>query len=261
MCPDSAIRIAQKKLIHRSEKFEENHNEMKHLAIIGYGASGSSALFDQLWNNKNIAPRTIKEPLSPVFMDKYPPGGKYHWFHDYLSRMADDAQAGGKILAVHIKPQHIKNLNISFDNAVEILSERFDFIVLRRRNVLARMTSGRFKKLRNSPEHGGIRLPNKILARLEEFETVENEIMEAVKDRNFVFVEYETDLLPSVRGAADKICKHFNIYHDYVYERKLFTYHAQKNKWSSLRLSEKIANYEEIKTILTDTRFEWMLDG
>ena len=122
---------------------------MKHLVILSYGASGTNALVDQLFNNDHIWVHDYKEPLNLNAnhnQNNKLKNGFIIWT-DYLKNLIK--KAGDQKLLIHLKPWHLDKLNISLEAAIDFLKDDFEFIHMERKNYLAILCSSAFKPSSN----------------------------------------------------------------------------------------------------------------
>lgn len=233
---------------------------MKHLMILAYGATGTNAIVDHLLNNKTIYNTKLKEPLNlrfqPAVREK-----RITW-----KKRLDNCRkkAVKKRLVMHIQPQHLLRLGIKLTDAVQYMQKHFDFILIKRNNLLAQSTSHAYKAIYR--KKGDVDKSTKaklnagsLIDRFDKKLLVELLLKNLVKDTKHVDLEYEVHIQKDPRIAATMIAKYFGFYEDYVYVRHRDNYHAKKNKWSDTKLCDKLENFSEIEKSLTDTKYEWML--
>jgi len=237
-------------------------DKKKHLVILSPGSSGTNAIFDQLMNNKYILNHDNKEPFnkdSLKLIDKKVQK-KDDWYKNTIIEMIKKAESLNKILLIHIKPIHLYELGINLQEGVDTLKDNFNFIFVKRNNYLARISSSFFKKTRKMDGNGKLRIKSGwVIKRLEKIDQIYGEIQQYISPYNYFIIEYEKDLHTNIRKTMDNLCSHFHIYHDYSYKQKIHNYHVVKNKWSPIKLKDKIENFDEIKDILIGTKWEWML--
>jgi len=233
---------------------------MKHLVILSFGSSGTNALVDQLFNNNHVFVREGKEPLK-FAADKKLRDGTITWVQKIEGLIQS---AGDKKLLIHIKPQHLKRVGVSYAEAVDYLKDNFEFIFIERLNYLAARCSSAFKfvhkKSRGVSAVKTVKLEKFVtLAAFEEKAAINEELKGLIKNYNHICITYETHIKSDPRIGSDIITRHFNIYHDYDYKRYIKHYHAKKNKWSDIKLADKIANFDSLKKEFIGTKYEWML--
>ncbi len=235
---------------------------MRHLLILSHGASGTSAVVDQLFNNKNVFLQYNKEPLNT----KDPPRRNtrilhgIHWYDEHITELVNLAESNEQKLLIHIKPMHLSPISVSIAEAVQKLHHQFDFILILRKNYLARKCSAAFKLLQrknNSPQ-AKVTL-NINAADFAEDDRTHREMLRLTEPCNPFFIDYERDLHQNTRKTIDSLCHHFEFYHPYQYRPMKPNYHAKKNQWSAIKLQDKIANFDEIRDKLSGTKYEWML--
>ena len=234
----------------------------KHLLILALGATGTNAIVDQLLNNSHVYKykKGEKEPLN-LRLEEDVREGNITW-KKQISNLVEKAQ--GKILIIHVQPQHFEELGVSMKEVVSYLKDDFDFIFMRRRNYLAQKSSHAFKHLWRDFGHGYKKRKAKINAPLlvsnfKYRERIEGDIKEAIKEHKHIILIYEKHVQKNPRTGADMIAKHFGFYENYKYKRVRNHYHAKKNKWSDVTLAKKIKNFNEVKKVLIKTKYKWML--
>jgi hypothetical protein len=237
---------------------------MKHIAIISYGCSGTNAIVDQLLNNSNFWFHENKEPLNVnrEHYNGYLKDGDAHWYNDHISKMIKSAEKEGKLLLIHIKPMHFLGLKVDLREGIEMLSDKFDFVTIKRNNYLAILSSGHFKKARKIKGSKTVTIDeNKVKSIFNIFQRMDltNSAIQEYTKPNTIHIDYEKELNVDTRNAADKITKFYNIFEDYKYERKRHNFHAKKNQWSNILLKEKLNNFKNIEKELYGTIYEWML--
>ncbi len=232
---------------------------MKHLVILSYGASGTNALVDQLFNNDHIWVHDYKEPLN--LTAKHNRNNKlkngFVIWTDHLKNLLK--KAGDQKLLIHIKPWQLADLNISLEKAIDFLKDDFEFIFMERENYLAIICSSAFK-----PNSGEKKTTTKayINANLKIFKNmsdVNSTLKYLIKDYNHICLTYKDHITPGPKIGADIITKHFDIHHEYDYNRYRTNYHAKKNKWSDIKLCDKIMNFKELEKEFNNTPYQWML--
>ena len=230
---------------------------MKHLVILSYGASGTNVLVDQLFNNKHIDVHLYKEPLCmKKSRNSKLKNGLVTW-KQHIEQLIKKTK--DKKLLIHIKPQHFKKLGVSLEEGIDYLKDTFDFIFVERKNYLARMSSAAFKprsKYRITETQVHV---NANLDRLKKMSKINATLKYLIKDYNHICLTYEDHINPGPRIAADMITKYFNIYHDYDYKNYRVNYHTTKNKYSDVKLCDKIINFGDLVDEFTDTTYYWML--
>lgn len=230
--------------------------------ILSYGASGTNAVFDQLLNNNYLLKHKEKEPLNKNnrIWSNTKVLKRTQWYNSHLITMSKKAESRNKKLLIHIKPSHFDLAGVSIQEAVEIFKDDFNFIFIRRNNYLARISSALFKQARKTDGKEKVIIRGKnILKRLKKFDKINNEIQKCISPFDHFYIDYEKDLHKNIRETMNKLCNHFNIFHDYKYVQNRQNYHGSKNKWSNIKLKDKIENFEELKKILKGTKWEWML--
>lgn len=255
---------------------------MKHLVILSYGRSGTNAVFDHLMNNPHIiVPNKNKEPLNTdsnggsyskinnISVERMRnqkniklEDSNYHWYDDHLMKMMKRAENKNKILLSHIKPGHLEDLNISIEEAVETLKDKFNFIIIIRKNYLKMIASGLFKKARKVAGKDKVKM-NKwhVGTACKWYDKINQRIIDSTLPYARFMIDYEEDLHDNTRITTDKLSKYFDFYEPYEYEQQRFNFHTQKNQWSDIPLKDKIENWEEIVEALSGTKHEWMLYG
>ena len=235
---------------------------MRHLVILSYGASGTTAVVDQLLNNENVFLHHNKEPLNT----KEGSGRNArilhgtHWYDDHIAELISLAESNGQKLLIHIKPMHLSPISVSIPEAVQKLQHQFDFILILRKNYLARKCSSAFKMLRHKNNDPQAKVTLNInLADFAEDDRTHREMLRLTEPYNPFFIDYERDLHRNTRKTIDALCHHFGFYHPYKYRPMKPNYHAKKNQWSAIKLQNKIANFDEIRDKLSGTKYEWML--
>ena len=245
---------------------------MKHLAILSFGASGTSAIVDQLFNNKFIFEHDNKEPLNARSTNKnsHLLDGA-HWYQDHIKLGIEMAEKENKKYLIHIKPYHLTALNVSFEDAIQTLSEKFEFIFIKRNNYLAMECSSEAKKVhkrlhRRLKQNLPVAITKKLtlstknyIKSFENKDAANNKILSLIKKYNHICFNYENDFNKAIRECTDIVANHFNIFHDYSYEPKLNNYHSNKNQWSNIKIAKKIQNFPYIEQQLLGTKYEWML--
>tara|TARA_B100000959_G_C14872965_1_gene579128 strand:+ start:369 stop:1115 length:747 start_codon:yes stop_codon:yes gene_type:complete len=246
---------------------------VKHLVILSFGASGTNALVDQLFNNDHVFVHKEKEPLnlnSKSNKDKGLKDGKITWVQKIESLIRE---AGNKKLLIHIKPKHLRKLGVSCAEAVDYLKDNFEFIFIERLNYLARQCSAEFKRNAKANKRATIRFLKTstiagsfpaaccmcLTSKFEEMTAINEELKDLIKNYNHICITYEDHIKPDPRIGSDIITRYFNIYHDYDYKRYINHYHAKKNKWSDIKLADKIADFDDLKKEFIGTKYEWML--
>jgi len=232
---------------------------MKHLVILSYGASGTNALVDQLFNNDHIWVHKKKEPLNPNAkhnQDMELNNGLISWT-DHIKKLIKNA--GDQKLLIHLKPWHLAELNVSLEQAVDFLKDDFEFIFIERRNYLAILCSSAFKPNSKSKKTETQAYIKADIKRLKNMSIVNSTLKYLIKDYNHVCLTYKDHIIPGPKIGADIITKHFNIYHDYDYKRYRKNYHSKTNKWSNVKLCDKIMNFKELVKEFNDTPYQWML--
>jgi len=157
---------------------------------------------------------------------------------------------------------HLRRLRVSYVEAVDYLKDNFEFIFMERLNYLAVKCSSAYKKIYLLAKKTKKITKAKVNARLWKCErevAVNKDLKDLIKNYNHICITYEEHIKPDPRIGADLITKHFNIYHDYDYKRYINHYHAKKNKWSDIKLADKIANFDSLKKEFINTKYEWML--
>ena len=138
------------------------------------------------------------------------------------------------------------------------------FILIKRNNLLAQSTSHAYKAIYR--KQGDVDKSTKaklnadtLIERFDKKLLTELLIKNLVKNNKHVDLEYEVHVQKDAKVAAIMIAKYFGFYEDYVYVRHRDNYHAKKNKWSDIKLCDKLENFGEIEKALTGTTYEWML--
>ena len=243
---------------------------VKNIAILSLGASGTNALFNELLKNTQILNHPFKEP----FHNKLGTLEKRLLHHNREFHQVIDTllwSAKRKKLVIHIKPQHLKQANVGIREFITQYNDSFDFVRIERKNYLARVVSSEFKSLRKtlSPSEfeslGKVRLQTekgKILWKMHEIKSKNESIAKPLQSLDHLFFDYEKDINQE-RGpetVSNIICERHGI--SGSNSRRLVqreNYHGRKNKWSEIKLEQKIENFDEVMADFTGTEYEWML--
>ena len=250
---------------------------MKHIAILSLGASGTNALFNELLKNTQIAalpafkePFNIRAGAGAGAQTKKRLLHTNRDFHQVIAALLSMAE--NKKLVIHIKPNHFKAANVVIGEFVTQYKDSFDFVRLERKNYLAQVVSGRFKSLRKTsslsePESlEKVWLGNKnerMLKKMLSIKIQNEAIAEALQSLDHLFFEYEKDINqesgPEI--VCNIICKRHGISVSNVGRPSVQreNYHGRKNKWSEIKLEQKIENFDELVADFTGTEYEWML--
>ena len=141
------------------------------------------------------------------------------------------------------------------------------FILLERKNYLRRAISaqvGRDKKTWHSKNKSSLltktyidikkfQTGHKKQPLLELFESMENnyKLFKDILPSESLFITYEEDILEDPRKAYKKICDYLDLSYENI-EPKL-------RRTNPYEIKQMISNYDEVKDLLNDTKYEWML--
>ncbi|OOZ37542.1 hypothetical protein BOW51_01645 [Solemya velesiana gill symbiont] len=76
-------------------------------------------------NNKHIYVQHNKEPLNvkSIKGNNARILDDTHWYDEHISKMIEAAEKADQKLSIHIKPIHLNNINVSIEEAVDILRQ------------------------------------------------------------------------------------------------------------------------------------------
>ncbi len=170
-----------------------------------------------------------------------------------------------------LKNQHPSIYNLSIEDMINVFKRKgFDrFIILERKNYLRRMishcvaqqTNVFFIDNNNNPTLNRINLNineikvgNKIYSLLEWFKIFEDgysDLKRILKNDNYKYLAYEDDIESDPYYAYNQICDYLNISHHKVT--------CPFNKTNSFPLKDILINYEEVYSLISQTKYKWML--
>ena len=231
------------------------------IILISEGRSGTNGLYRHLFANK-------MNKIEP-FQNKQI--GTKEMFSNYLKN-------NFKMLSfykiIHIKPLHLwgnQNLpKLEYSDLIDACIEFGikNFIVIKRKNILARIASNpdcstNYKQTYNIN-------PNKLLARLKKGHIFENNVINYLNKKNVNYVDliYEEHIKKDINIACKIVVDKFNWLPNYylTYKenaedtKKLMSFQQNNNLLDKRPMYKRISNLDQIKPILKKNNSLWMLE-
>lgn len=232
------------------------------IILLSEGRSGTNGLYRHIFANKMYKP----EPYKDI------PTKKREFFKKSL---LSNISSFERSKIIHIKPSHMWSSTfgkLTIKELVDVCIECriYNFIVITRKNILARLASdpNLGSKYKKQVEIS----PDKLRAKLEKGDKFEREAINYIKSKKetrLVSLIYENDIKEDINLACKKVTDEYTwlpkIFKNYT-ETKLDTKKLkpceQNNNLLDKRLTkDRISNVDKITLILKNRGALWMLDS
>lgn len=255
----------------------------KHILMLGHGGSGTTVVFDHLLNNNKIFVHNHKEPLNINLKQNWELANNSITWKNHINNLLKLAEKQNQLLLIHATPSQILSFGTQIKDFVDLLSNDFNFILIKRLNYISLLSSLEFKKKRNrlleedfyKLTQVSIQPPRGIYNYIRWIDYSNKELESAVGNYKHLNIQYEKhiNIKNGIKKTYNLITKYFGIYHSYEYNNCLYDlsdplinkkgwdYHSSKNPWSNVPLKEKIKNFSEFEKELTNTEYGWMLNS
>ncbi len=233
------------------------------IVLLSEGRSGTNGLYRHIFANKMCKP----EPYKDI------PTKKRELFKKSL---LNNMSSFERSKIIHIKPSHMwKSSTCGKLNTKELVDVCMEcginnFIVITRKNILARLASQPKLKLKHKKQ---VEIsPDKLRSKLDKGDKFEQEAkayIKTKKDSKLVSLTYENDIKEDINVACKKITdeftwlpKWYKSYSESVEETKKLKCYAQNNNLLDKRKTrDRISNVDELMLILKNRKALWMLDA
>jgi LPS sulfotransferase NodH len=244
------------------------------VAMIHVGRCGSTVLCRMLSNHENI--HWAAEFFDRFFKEGYQPNHSSGLLNFSPIQLLHDKQGSKKadVFGFEFKPYHIRIMGMDYEKLFSTLdSMNFThYIVLDRTNRLRTIVSNLYAMQTNNkfhadekehPEKRTIRVninkvridfeDKSVLQFLKDYDQQFIDCLAALGNRKTLQLTYENDIEHDPRKAYDKVCNFIDIASKTDIPINL-------KKTTPFPLNELIDNFAELKSHLSGTPYEWMLD-
>jgi hypothetical protein len=233
----------------------------KIIILISEGRSGTNGIYRHIFANKILK---IEPFINTTTGSK----------QTFKQTLTENVAYFSHHMIIHIKPSHLwashKKPKLEYNDFIDACIEIGinNFIVLKRRNILARLASN--PNSNNNYKKKCEIVPDKLLTRLKKGHTFEKNVIEYLEklQTNYIELTYEEHIKPDVNLACKLITDKFTwLPKDYLTysesandTKKLKSFEQNNNLLDKRPMHARISNVDDIKPILKKYKSIWMLE-